>query len=71
MAISIIVHPGSDDAFTAWSSAFIAGCRGFALYRRIRRGPDSPSTQAASAAFRTDLPAGPVRSASSSRWKGR
>lgn len=44
MAISIIVHPGSDDAFIAWSSAFIAGCRGFALYRRIRRGPDSPTS---------------------------
>jgi phosphatidylserine/phosphatidylglycerophosphate/cardiolipin synthase-like enzyme len=41
MAISIKVHAGSDDAFIAWTTGFIADCRGFALKRRIKRGPGS------------------------------
>jgi hypothetical protein len=39
--IHIRVHAGSDDAFIAWSSEFIPDCRGFALRRRIKRGPNS------------------------------
>jgi phosphatidylserine/phosphatidylglycerophosphate/cardiolipin synthase-like enzyme len=50
MAISIKVHAGADDAFIAWTSDFIADCRGFALRRRIKRGPNSaPSPNTTSA----------------------
>src|SRR5262249_61559998 len=42
MAIHALIHAGSDDAFIAWQSGFIPDCRGFALYRRIKRGPQSP-----------------------------
>ncbi len=41
MAIDILVHAGSDDAFIAWRSDFIAQCRGFALRRRVKHGPHS------------------------------
>jgi phosphatidylserine/phosphatidylglycerophosphate/cardiolipin synthase-like enzyme len=41
MSIEILVHPGSDDAFIAWSTKFIPDCRGFALKRRVKRGPGS------------------------------
>ncbi len=41
MTIAISVHAGSDDAFIAWTSDFIPDCRGFALYRHIKRGPQS------------------------------
>ena len=41
MAIRVITHAGSDDAFIAWSTDFIADCRGFALHRRIKRRPGS------------------------------
>ncbi len=44
MAIEMIVHPGVDSALVAWRSPFIGECRGFALRRRIKRGPDSPSS---------------------------
>ena len=44
MTIDVIVHAGSDDAFIAWTSEFIAGCRGFALRRRIKRGPHSAAS---------------------------
>jgi hypothetical protein len=41
VSISIKVRAGSDDAFIAWTTDFIADCRGFALRRRIKRGPAS------------------------------
>jgi phosphatidylserine/phosphatidylglycerophosphate/cardiolipin synthase-like enzyme len=41
MGISVKVRAGSDDAFIAWTTDFIADCRGFALKRRIKRGPNS------------------------------
>jgi phosphatidylserine/phosphatidylglycerophosphate/cardiolipin synthase-like enzyme len=41
MTIEIIVHPGVDSAFIAWRAPFIAQCRGFALFRKIKRKPDS------------------------------
>jgi phosphatidylserine/phosphatidylglycerophosphate/cardiolipin synthase-like enzyme len=41
MAIEIIVHPGVDSAFIAWRAPFIGQCRGFALTRKIKRGPGS------------------------------
>src|SRR6516225_757084 len=44
MSIAVVVRPGSDDAFIAWTSDFTPGCRGFALYRRIKRGPQSPTS---------------------------
>lgn len=44
MSIAVVVCPGSDDAFIAWTSDFIPECRGFALYRRIKRGPQSPTS---------------------------
>ncbi len=37
MAIEIIVHPGVDSAFVAWRAPFIPECRGFAMYRKIKR----------------------------------
>ena|SRR5215471_5180051 len=48
MNIELIVHPGSEGAFIAWTSPFVPECRGFALWRRIKRGPHSatsPNTQ--------------------------
>lgn len=46
MAIQLTVKAGADDAFVAWEADFIPDCRGFALYRRIRRSssPPSPNT---------------------------
>jgi phosphatidylserine/phosphatidylglycerophosphate/cardiolipin synthase-like enzyme len=44
MSIDVVVHPGSDDAFIAWTSDFIPKCRGFALRRRIKRGPNSAAS---------------------------
>lgn len=41
MAIEIIVHPGVDSAFIAWRAPFIDQCRGFSLYRKVKRGPGS------------------------------
>lgn len=41
MGIDIRVHAGSDDAFIAWTSEFIPDCRGFALRRRVKRGPNN------------------------------
>jgi phosphatidylserine/phosphatidylglycerophosphate/cardiolipin synthase-like enzyme len=41
MAITVKVHGGSDDAFIVWTTDFIPDCRGFALKRRIKRGPNS------------------------------
>ncbi|MGO8846711.1 MAG: phospholipase D-like domain-containing protein [Methylocella sp.] len=41
MGIDIRVRAGSDDAFIAWTSEFIPDCRGFALRRRVKRGPNS------------------------------
>lgn len=41
MGIELVVHPGVDSAFIAWTSPFIAECRGFALRRRIKRAPGS------------------------------
>jgi len=47
VSIDIRVLAGSDDAFIAWKSDFIAECRGFALRRRIKRGSDAgPSPNA-------------------------
>jgi hypothetical protein len=37
MGITVTVHAGADDAFIAWNADFITECRGFALYRRIKR----------------------------------
>lgn len=48
MGIEILVHAGSDDTFIAWTSEFIPDCRGFALRRRVKRGPNSaPSPNSA------------------------
>ena len=47
MGITDTVHAGADDAFIAWNADFITECRGFALYRRIKRaagGTASPNT---------------------------
>lgn len=41
MNIKIAVRAGADDAFIAWEGPFIPDCRGFALYRRVRRGESS------------------------------
>src|SRR5262245_65796496 len=47
MAIELVVRPGVDSAFLAWRAPFIAGCRGFALFRRVKRAPGSvPSPSA-------------------------
>ncbi|MEI9884902.1 MAG: phospholipase D-like domain-containing protein [Rhizomicrobium sp.] len=48
--IQLVVHAGSDDAFIAWTSGFIAECRGFALLRKIKRGAGSPESPTAAAA---------------------
>jgi phosphatidylserine/phosphatidylglycerophosphate/cardiolipin synthase-like enzyme len=49
MPMPIIVHAGSDEAFIAWNAEFIPDCRGFALYRRIKRSARSaPSPNTAS-----------------------
>lgn len=42
MTASLVAHAGVDDASMAWSASFVAGCRGFALRRRIRRAEGSP-----------------------------
>ncbi len=44
MSISLVVRPGVDSAFLVWRSDFIAGCRGFALKRKIRRAAASPAS---------------------------
>lgn len=44
MSIELVVHPGADSAFIAWTSPFIDGCRGFALRRRIRRAAGSAAS---------------------------
>ncbi|SCM79708.1 conserved hypothetical protein [uncultured Pleomorphomonas sp.] len=44
MGIELVVHAGVDSAFIAWSSPFVAECRGFALRRRIRRAPGSATS---------------------------
>jgi phosphatidylserine/phosphatidylglycerophosphate/cardiolipin synthase-like enzyme len=44
MNSEIIVHPGSEGAFIAWTAPFVPECRGFALWRRIKRGPHSPAS---------------------------
>ncbi len=44
MPTVITVRAGSDDAFIAWTSDFVPDCRGFALYRRIKRSPHSASS---------------------------
>jgi hypothetical protein len=44
MAVEIIVHPGVDSAFIAWRAPFIDQCRGFALYRKVKRGPGSAAS---------------------------
>lgn len=44
MPIQIAVRPGSDDAFVAWTSDFIPGCRGFALFRKIKRASGSTAS---------------------------
>src|SRR5215475_7951968 len=41
MAIELVVRPSMDSAFLAWRSPFIAGCRGFALTRKIKRAAGS------------------------------
>lgn len=41
MKLAVIVRPGADDAFIAWEAPFIPNCRGFALYRRVKRGKGS------------------------------
>jgi phosphatidylserine/phosphatidylglycerophosphate/cardiolipin synthase-like enzyme len=41
MPIELVVRPGVDSAFLAWRTPFIAGCRGFALTRRVKRAPGS------------------------------
>jgi phosphatidylserine/phosphatidylglycerophosphate/cardiolipin synthase-like enzyme len=41
VAIEISVHCGADDAFIAWTSDFVPDCKGFALHRKIKRGPES------------------------------
>ncbi len=54
MAIHLTVKAGADDAFIAWDSGFIANCRGFALFRRVKRARGSaPSPNAISTATRT------------------
>jgi phosphatidylserine/phosphatidylglycerophosphate/cardiolipin synthase-like enzyme len=44
MAVEIIVHPGVDSAIIAWRAPFIDQCRGFALYRKVKRGPGSTAS---------------------------
>ena len=44
MAIELVVRPSMDSAFLAWRSPFIAGCRGFALTRKIKRAAGSTSS---------------------------
>jgi phosphatidylserine/phosphatidylglycerophosphate/cardiolipin synthase-like enzyme len=44
MTIEIIVHGGVDSALIAWRAPFIDQCRGFALYRKIKRGPGSTAS---------------------------
>jgi phosphatidylserine/phosphatidylglycerophosphate/cardiolipin synthase-like enzyme len=41
MPTELVVRPGVDSAFIAWQAPFIAGCRGFALTRRIKRAAGS------------------------------
>ena len=45
MAFEIIVHPGVDSAFIAWRAPFIDQCLGFALYRKVKRGPGSTESE--------------------------
>jgi hypothetical protein len=48
MAIDVRAYCGSDDAFVAWTSDFIANCRGFSLRRKIKHGINSvpsPNTE--------------------------
>jgi hypothetical protein len=44
MAVEVIVHPGVDSAIIAWRAPFIDQCRGFALYRKVKRGPGSTAS---------------------------
>lgn len=44
MAIDVQVRPGADDAFIAWRADFIPQCRGFALRRRVKHGPNSAAS---------------------------
>lgn len=44
MGIEIVVRPGVDSALLAWRADAIAGCRGFALRRKIRRVAGSASS---------------------------
>lgn len=41
MAIELVVHPGVDSAFIAWTSPFITENRGFALRRKVKRAAGS------------------------------
>lgn len=42
MAIAVKVYAGVDDALIVWTSPFIDDLRGFALHRKVWRGPGSP-----------------------------
>jgi hypothetical protein len=44
LAIELIVRPGVDSAFLAWRAPFMAGCRGFALTRRVKRAAGSATS---------------------------
>lgn len=44
MSIQITVKGGADDAFIAWEADFIPECRGFALYRRVKRAKGSAAS---------------------------
>jgi hypothetical protein len=47
VVITVAAYPGVDDAFIVWQAPFIADARGFALHRRVKRGPGSaPSPEA-------------------------
>ncbi|NGM32586.1 hypothetical protein G4G93_01310 [Methylobacterium sp. DB0501] len=49
MSIEIVVRPSVDSVLIAWNVDFIAGCRGFALTRRVKRGAASPPSPTATA----------------------
>jgi phosphatidylserine/phosphatidylglycerophosphate/cardiolipin synthase-like enzyme len=80
MAVELRVRAGADSAMIIWRGPFIAGCRGFALHRRILRAPGStpsphtvaeiPTSDAAGAARRGKAaPAGSVEEVVAS-WVG-
>jgi phosphatidylserine/phosphatidylglycerophosphate/cardiolipin synthase-like enzyme len=46
MSTNLVVRPGVDSAFLAWQAPFIAGCRGFALTRRVKRAAGSAPSPA-------------------------